>query len=41
MEWSISIVNLVLGGTLFKKLKTINESCFLLKPARMSATYLK
>ena len=43
MEWLIcfSIVNLMLGCLLFKKLKKINESYSLSKVARMSSTYLK
>ena len=31
----------MLGCLLFKKFKKINESCSLLKAARMSSTYLK
>ena len=43
MEWLIyfSIVNLMLGCLLFKKLKKFNESCLLSKAARTSSTYLK
>ena len=36
-----SIVNLMLGGLIFKKLKKFNESCSLSKAAGMSSTYLK
>ena len=36
-----SIVNLILGCLLFKKLKKFNESCSLSKAARMSSTYLQ
>ena len=45
MGWLIgfSIVNLILGYLLFKKIKKLknNESCSLLKAASMSSTYLK
>ena len=43
MKWFVcfSIVNLMLGCFLIKKLKKINESCSLSKAARMSSTYLK
>ena len=43
MEWLVcfSIVNLILGCLLFKKLKKFKESCSLSKAARMSSTYLK
>ena len=43
MEWlnCFSIVNLMLGCLLFKKLKKFNESCSLPKAAKMSSTYLK
>ena len=42
IEWLIcfSIVNLMLGCLLFKKLEKFNESCSLSKAARMSPTYL-
>ena len=43
MEWLIcfSIVDLMLGCLLFKKSKTFDKSCSLLKAARISSTYLK
>ena len=43
IEWLIcfSIVNLLLGCLLFKKIKKFNETCSLSKAARMSSTYLK
>ena len=43
MEWLIcfSIVNIVLECLLSKKCKKFNESCSLLKAARVSSTYLK
>ena len=42
MEWlfGFSIMNLMLGCLLLKKLKKFNESCSLSKAARMSSTYL-
>ena len=42
MEWlfCFSIVNLMFGCPLFKKLKKIHESCSLSKAARMSSTDL-
>ena len=41
MEWLIcfSIVNLMLGCLLLKKIQKINESCLLPQAARMSLTY--
>ena len=41
-EWliSFSIVNLMLGCLLFKKIKKFNESFSLSKAARLSSTYL-
>ena len=43
IEWltSFSIVNLMLGGLLFKHFKTFNESCSFSKAARMLPIYLK
>ena len=43
LEWltSFSIVNLMLGGILFKNFKTFNESCSFSKGARMLPIYLK
>ena len=43
IEWLIcfSVVNLMLGCLLFEKFKKFNESCSLLKAARLSSTYLK
>ena len=43
IEWLIcfSMMNLMLGCLLFKKMKKFNKSCSLSKAARMSSTYLK
>ena len=43
MEWlfCFSILNLMFGCLLFKKIKKFNESCLLSKAARMSSTYLE
>ena len=43
IEWltCFSIVKLSLGCLLFKNFKKLDESCSLLKAARMSSTYFK
>ena len=43
MEWLIcfSIMNLMLGCLLFKKIKKFNESCLLSKAGTLSSAYLK